>query len=85
MEKGEYRPLAVGEPQSLCPVLNALVNHRFIPRDGRIISADQFKDVLKYIGAGIDIRYTLVKGAFKVHTKTSPIRLLNTKRVVLAL
>lgn len=67
LKKGEFHPPPKGALRSPCPVLNALSNHGYIPRDGRNIRADELKAGFAYLGFDPVVKNYLVNGAFKVH------------------
>jgi len=71
-QMGVYKPAPPGALRTPCPVLNALANHGYIPRDGRDMTSAQLSAAFRYLGFGPDTTSFLVGGAFKVHADDPP-------------
>ncbi|KAJ6257082.1 Chloroperoxidase [Drechslerella dactyloides] len=70
---GEWRQAEMTDLRSPCPVVNALANHGYIPRDGRNVTSAHFlrafQDVL---GLAPDTAHGLTKPAFLLHLGQPP-------------
>lgn len=67
LKPGDYHPPPPGALRSACPVVNCLANHGYISRDGRNITADDFRAAIGNLGAGFGIIEMLVRGSFIEH------------------
>jgi len=67
LQKGQFQPASPTDLRSACPVVNALANHGYIPRDGRNVSYDEIKTAMSQLGIASTVRTTLAYGANLEH------------------
>ncbi|KIK50565.1 hypothetical protein GYMLUDRAFT_252885, partial [Collybiopsis luxurians FD-317 M1] len=71
----EYRPPCAGDLRSVCPALNTMANHRYIPRDGRHLTFGVlFRGLKECYGLTTPLAFVLVTGSF-VLIGRSPLRI----------
>jgi len=66
---GEWKHPEITDLRSPCPVINALANHGYLPRDGRNITGDHLNKTLQEVlGLAPDMSLMLSKPIFMLHT-----------------
>ncbi|KAL9041544.1 MAG: hypothetical protein Q9180_001207 [Flavoplaca navasiana] len=64
IQKGVFHPPEPTDLRSPCPVLNALANHGYLPRDGRSIRAEEMNAAMVVVGVNYPIRALLSAGTY---------------------
>ena len=72
LQRGDYQAPQATDIRSPCPIINALANHGFIPRDGRNVSYDEVKTALSELGISSALRTGLTYGSYLEHTDNPP-------------
>lgn len=72
LRKGEYRAPSPTDIRGPCPIINALANHGYIPRDGRNVRAAEMKAAMKHLGVSITLRQLLTSAAYLEHQDRPP-------------
>ncbi|MCJ1250555.1 hypothetical protein MMC30_007783 [Trapelia coarctata] len=72
LQKGQYHPSLPTDIRSPCPIVNALANHGYIPRDGRNVSYDEIKAAMSQLGVASTVRATLTYGSYLEHIDNPP-------------
>lgn len=72
MQKGTFQPPQPTDLRSPCPVLNALANHGYLPRDGRSIRASEMNAAMREIGVNYPIRALLTSGSYLENGDNQP-------------
>lgn len=65
MRKGEYYAPTTSDLRSPCPIVNALANHGYIPRDGRNVRSHEMYAAMAELGVSWTVRATLTWGSCK--------------------
>lgn len=65
--KGVYAPSEPSDLRSPCPVLNALANHGFLPRDGRNVHSSDFVGAMKVVGLSSGLGAVMSYSIFLEH------------------
>ncbi|KAL6248474.1 hypothetical protein RBB50_004729 [Rhinocladiella similis] len=50
LDKGMYQPPPPSASRSACPMINALANHGYLPRDGRQVGASDLESAMSLVG-----------------------------------
>lgn len=72
LRKGEYYPPTTADRRSPCPVVNALANHGYIPRDGRNVRSTELYAAMAELGVSWTVRSFLTWGSCKQICSTTP-------------
>ena len=70
LRRGDYGAPSTADLRSPCPVVNALANHGYIPRDGRNVRSDEMYAAMAELGASRTVRATLTFGSCKYVRKS---------------
>ena len=70
LRRGDYCAPSTADLRSPCPIVNALANHGYIPRDGRNVRSNEMYAAMAEHGASWTVRATLTFGSCK-HVNTA--------------
>ena len=70
LRRGDYCAPSTADLRSPCPIVNALANHGYIPRDGRNVRSNEMYAAMAELGASWTVRATLTFGSCK-HVNTA--------------
>ena len=65
LRRGDYGTPSAADLRSPCPIVNALANHGYIPRDGRNVRSDEIYAAMAELGASCTVRAVLTFGSCK--------------------
>lgn len=71
-KRGDYQPPLPTDLRSPCPVVNALANHGYIPRDGLNVNSVDMKSAISELGIGSGIQTALTYTAYVEHQDNPP-------------
>lgn len=63
LRRGDYGAPSTADLRSPCPIVNALANHGYIPRDGRNVRSGEMYAAMAELGASCTVRATLTFGS----------------------
>ncbi|MCJ1434672.1 hypothetical protein MMC27_004041 [Xylographa pallens] len=72
LPRGEYQPARPTDLRGPCPIVNALANHGYIPRDGRSVSSVDIRTAMIELGLSSTIRTPLTYAAYLEHQDDPP-------------
>ena len=72
LQRGDYQAPQATDIRSPCPIVNALANHGYVPRNGCNVSYDEVKKALSELGISSTLRTALTYGSYLEHTDTPP-------------
>ncbi|KAK0511179.1 hypothetical protein JMJ35_006731 [Cladonia borealis] len=72
LQKGVYHPPSKTDLRGPCPLVNALANHGYIPRDGRGIRAKELYTALDVTGLSRMLRWGFAYGSLVEHFDDPP-------------
>ncbi|MCJ1460305.1 hypothetical protein MMC28_010684 [Mycoblastus sanguinarius] len=67
LQKAQYCAPSASDLRSPCPIINALANHGYIPRDGRNVTSHEVYAAMAEVGVSSTIRTTLTYAAYLEH------------------
>src|SRR5947208_3201935 len=67
IKKGDYQAPLPTDLRSPCPIINALANHGYLPRDGRHVLDEDFANALAQIGVAPALSYALRSAIYLEH------------------
>ena len=72
LKRGDHRAPLPTDLRSPCPIVNALANHGYIPRDGRNVSYNEIKIAMNELGLASTVRTVFTYGGYLEHMDTPP-------------